>query len=51
MVWLAVAGWELTAYDIAAEGLKFAREAVAAQNAKINTVLSTTANFDFGPAQ
>ena len=30
-VWLALQGWDVTGYDIAAEGLKIAREAAAAQ--------------------
>ena len=50
-VWLASQGWDVTGYDIAGEGLKIAREAAAAQSTKVNTVLSSTADFDFGRDQ
>lgn len=50
-VWLASQGWDVTGYDIAGEGLKIAREAAAAQKIKVNTVLSSTADFDFGRSQ
>lgn len=50
-VWLASQGWDVTGYDIAGEGLKIAREAAAAQKTKVNTVLASTADFDFGRDQ
>jgi SAM-dependent methyltransferase len=50
-VWLASQGWDVTGYDIAGEGLKIAREAAAAQRTKVNTILSSTSDFDFGRDQ
>jgi SAM-dependent methyltransferase len=50
-VWLARQGWDVTGYDIAADGLRIARESAAAGNLKINTVLSSTEKFDFGKDQ
>ena len=50
-VWLASRGWDVTGYDIAGEGLRIAREAAAAQKVKLNTVLSSTEDFDFGQDQ
>ena len=47
-VWLASQGWDVTAYDIGGEGLKIAREAAAARGTRVNTVFSSTADFDFG---
>ena len=50
-VWLASQGWDVTGYDIAGEGLKIAREAAAARGTRVNTVFSSTADFDFGRDQ
>lgn len=50
-VWLAGRGWDVTGYDIAGEGLRIAREAAAAQKLKLNTILSSTEDFDFGQDQ
>ena len=50
-VWLASQGWDVTGYDIATDGLRIAREAAAAGNLKISTVVSSTENFDFGVEQ
>lgn len=50
-VWLASQGWDVTGYDIAGEGLKIAREAAAAQRTRVNTVLASTEDFDFGRDQ
>ena len=50
-VWLASQGWDVTGYDIAGEGLKIAREAAAAQKTRVNTILASTADFDFGREQ
>ena len=50
-IWLARQGWDVTGNDIAADGLRIAREAAAAGNLKINTVLSSTEKFDFGREQ
>jgi hypothetical protein len=50
-LWLASQGWDVTGYDIAAEGLRIAREAAAARKLRLNTVLSSTQEFDFGREQ
>ena len=50
-IWLARQGWDVTGYDIAADGLRIARETGAAGGVKINTVLSSTEKFDFGNEQ
>lgn len=50
-VWLASQGWDVTGYDIAGEGLKIAREAAAARGTRVNTVFSSTSDFDFGRDQ
>ena len=50
-VWLARQGWDVTGYDIAADGLRIARETAAAGKLRINTVLSSTEKFDFGKEQ
>ncbi len=47
-IWLARQGWDVTGYDIAADGLRIARETAAAGNLKLDTVLSSTEKFDFG---
>ena len=50
-IWLARQGWDVTGYDIAADGLRIARETGAAGGVKINTILSSTEKFDFGNEQ
>ena len=45
---LASLGWQVTGYDIAGEGLRIAREQAKARQLKIDTVLASHEDFDFG---
>ena len=48
---LASLGWQVTGYDVAGEGLRIAREQAKARNLKIDTVLASHEDFDFGQEQ
>jgi len=50
-VFLAVEGWDVTGFDISDEGLKIARKDAERVGAKINAVLQSREEFDFGAAQ
>jgi SAM-dependent methyltransferase len=50
-VFLAVEGWDVTGFDISDVGLEVARKNAARVGVKINTVLKSREEFDFGVAQ
>lgn len=47
-VWLAQQGWRATGFDIAGEGMRLAREAAAEKGVRIETILASDKDFDFG---
>jgi SAM-dependent methyltransferase len=47
-IYLAKTGWEVTGFDISAEGLAIAQKAAAEAGVTINTVHKGWENFDFG---
>ena len=50
-VFLAVEGWNVTGFDISDVGLEVAKKNAARVGVKINAVLKSRENFDFGTAQ
>jgi SAM-dependent methyltransferase len=50
-VFLAAEGWNVTGFDISDVGLEVARKNAARVGVKINTVLKSREEFDFGVAQ
>lgn len=50
-VFLAVEGWNVTGFDISDVGLEVAKKNAARVGVKINTVLKSREEFDFGAAQ
>lgn len=50
-VFLAVEGWSVTGFDISDAGLEVARKNAARVGVRIDTVLSSREDFDFGTAQ
>jgi SAM-dependent methyltransferase len=50
-VFLAVEGWNVTGFDISNVGLEVAKKNAARVGVKINTVLRSREEFDFGTAQ
>jgi SAM-dependent methyltransferase len=50
-VFLAVEGWDVTGFDISEVGLEVAKKSAARVGVKINTVLKSREEFDFGAAQ
>lgn len=50
-VFLAVEGWNVTGFDISDAGLEVAKKNAARVDVKINTVLKSREEFDFGTAQ
>ena len=47
-IFLAQKGWEVTGFDIADKGLSLARQNAVKAGVKINTVLTSDVEFDFG---
>jgi SAM-dependent methyltransferase len=50
-VFLAVEGWNVTGFDISDAGLELAKKNAARVGVKINTVLKSREQFDFGATQ
>jgi SAM-dependent methyltransferase len=50
-VFLAVEGWNVTGFDISDAGLEVAKKNAARVGVKVNTVLKSREEFDFGVAQ
>jgi 2-polyprenyl-3-methyl-5-hydroxy-6-metoxy-1,4-benzoquinol methylase len=50
-IYLATKGWDVTGYDLSPGGLAVARDHAAKAGVKINTVLKTHQEFDFGSEQ
>jgi 2-polyprenyl-3-methyl-5-hydroxy-6-metoxy-1,4-benzoquinol methylase len=50
-VFLAVEGWDATGFDISDRGLEVANKNAARVGVKVNTVLKSREEFDFGVAQ
>jgi SAM-dependent methyltransferase len=50
-LWLAGRGWEVTGIDISDEGIKLAQEAARKQSLKLNTILISADDFDYGSEQ
>jgi SAM-dependent methyltransferase len=49
-VYLARAGWDVTAFDPSTEGLASARRAVAAEGLSVHTMVASCGDFDYGVA-
>jgi SAM-dependent methyltransferase len=50
-IFLAAAGWDVTGYDISEDGLAQAKAAAARAGLKLNAVLASHEEFDYGIAQ
>lgn len=50
-IWLAEQGWDVTGFDISAEGIAVARAAAEKKRLKMKAIQSTWQTFDFGQAQ
>jgi ubiquinone/menaquinone biosynthesis C-methylase UbiE len=50
-LWLASKGWEVTGIDISDAGIKLAQDAARKQGLKLNTVLVSADDFDYGTDQ
>ena len=50
-IWLAEQGWDVTGFDISAEGIEAARIAAERKRVKIAAIQSSWQKFDFGRAQ
>ena len=50
-IWLAEQGWDVTGFDISAEGIAAARIAAERKRVKITALQSSWQKFDFGQAQ
>jgi SAM-dependent methyltransferase len=50
-VFLAKAGWDVTGFDIAEQGLELTRKAAAAAGVKVLTIKAAMEDFDFGNEQ
>jgi len=50
-LWLAQQGWEVTGADISEEGIRLAREQAIKIGVRLNTVLKSADEFDYGRDQ
>ena len=50
-VFLALKGWEVTGFDVSDTGLSAARQNASAAGVKVNAVLKSNEEFDYGTAQ
>jgi 2-polyprenyl-3-methyl-5-hydroxy-6-metoxy-1,4-benzoquinol methylase len=47
-IWLAQHGWEVTGFDLSDVGVKLARERAEKLGVKLNAVVQSAEEFDFG---